>query len=394
MAYFAPYIDETGIHLPTYAERMEDLVASYRSIFGDVAELTPAVPDYQLLSIFARALDDTSALVVAAYNARNPAYAQGTALDLLLPQYGISRIAATCSEATLNLTGTAGTVIPAGASVGDTAGRIWKTVSEVTLSSGGTGTVTVRCETSGQIYAAANTINQILSSTPGWSGATNPAGSGVGMNEETDAEVRARIAPALASKGVVSVDSIRAALLELPYVQMAAVRVNESDTTDGNGIPGHSIAVVVNGGIAGDVALTIYKKKAPGIGTYGTTSTQITDEQGNTHTINFSRVTSIQTYAQFTLKRLAGFDQTAVEAAIKAAAVTHISGLGIGVGLNVPQLVGIAYGAVPESLRSTFVISNVQGNSSSTGVVYDVLPCAWNQRLMSSASRITFYYPA
>lgn len=89
--YFAPYIDDTGIHMPTYEDRLQDLLAAYRSIFGLDARLTPEVPDYQLLSVFARALDDTSALVLQAYNARDPMLATGAALDLLAPQYGLTR---------------------------------------------------------------------------------------------------------------------------------------------------------------------------------------------------------------------------------------------------------------------------------------------------------------
>ena len=77
MAYFAPYIDETGIHMPTYEDRLSDLCDKYRAIFGQEAALDPAVPDYQLLSVFAKALDDTSAYVLSAYNSRNPGYAQG-----------------------------------------------------------------------------------------------------------------------------------------------------------------------------------------------------------------------------------------------------------------------------------------------------------------------------
>ena len=34
MAYFAPYIDGTGIHMPTYEERLEALTEAYRGIFG------------------------------------------------------------------------------------------------------------------------------------------------------------------------------------------------------------------------------------------------------------------------------------------------------------------------------------------------------------------------
>ena len=126
MSYFAPYIDETGLHMPTYEERLEDLCTAYRAIFGPEAELSPAVPDYQLLSVLARALDDTAALVLAAYNSRNPAYAQGQALDLLLPQVGLRRRGATYSEAELTLTGTAGSIIPAGSAAADEKGGLAK----------------------------------------------------------------------------------------------------------------------------------------------------------------------------------------------------------------------------------------------------------------------------
>ena len=47
--------------MPTYEDRLEDLVTAYRNIFGVEAELSAAVPDNQLLSVFARAQDDTSA---------------------------------------------------------------------------------------------------------------------------------------------------------------------------------------------------------------------------------------------------------------------------------------------------------------------------------------------
>ena len=48
MSYFQPYIDASGIHMPTYEDRLQDLLSAYRSIFGQEAELTLAVPDYQL----------------------------------------------------------------------------------------------------------------------------------------------------------------------------------------------------------------------------------------------------------------------------------------------------------------------------------------------------------
>ena len=91
MSYFQPYVDDSGIHMPTYEERLSYLSDEYRTIFGEEAELSAAVPDYQLLSVFSKSLDDVSALALQSYNARNPFYATGSQLDLLLPQYGIAR---------------------------------------------------------------------------------------------------------------------------------------------------------------------------------------------------------------------------------------------------------------------------------------------------------------
>lgn len=91
MAYFQPYLDGFGIHMPTYEERLAYLSGEYRTIFGEEAELSAAVPDYQLLSVLSKSLDDVSALALQAYNARNPFYATGSQLDLLLPLYGIAR---------------------------------------------------------------------------------------------------------------------------------------------------------------------------------------------------------------------------------------------------------------------------------------------------------------
>ena len=96
MAYFAPYIDGSGLHMPTYEDRLAALVENYRSIFGLDSELSESVPDYQLLSVFARSLDDASSLVLSAFHQMNPMYASGQALDLLLPQYGISRLPLLC----------------------------------------------------------------------------------------------------------------------------------------------------------------------------------------------------------------------------------------------------------------------------------------------------------
>ena len=371
MAYFAPYIDSTGLHLPTYADRMEDLESAYRSIFGQEAELSPAVPDYQLLSVFVRGLDDVSTLVLQDFNARNPQYAQGAALDLLLPLYGLSRRGATRSEVGLTLSGSAGAVIPAGSTVIDTGGVLWDLEEAVTLDSSGAGAGVGVCRTPGAVYAQANTVTGIVTPVTGWTAVTNEQGSSIGLNEETDAEVRARIAGALAGKSVTLEDSIRAAVAAVPNVRTFLLVVNESDSANAQGIPAHTIAVLVNGGDLQTLAEAIWKSKAPGIGTWGSTTKTVYDEAGNPHEVKLSRPSTLGIRLAISLQSLTGFDLTAV------------SGL-----INVPQLYGVCYEAVGPEWRNTFVITGMtatSGGTSSTGL----FPVSWNQLVSFNASQIT-----
>lgn len=90
--YFAPYIDETGVHLPTYEDRLAKLLDDYRTIFGSDLVLTEDTQDYQFCSVFAKALDDLSSLMLESYAARDPDLASGQSLDLLLPLNNISRL--------------------------------------------------------------------------------------------------------------------------------------------------------------------------------------------------------------------------------------------------------------------------------------------------------------
>ena len=89
MSYFQPYIDEEGLHIPTYDDRLAELVDEYNSALG--ASLAEDDPDYQFLAIFAKKLDDVSGLIAQVFNSWDPAAASDATLDLLLPLYGIVR---------------------------------------------------------------------------------------------------------------------------------------------------------------------------------------------------------------------------------------------------------------------------------------------------------------
>ena len=56
MSYIAPYVDDSGLHLPTYNDILEDMIASMKQIYGSDIYLGNDSADYQLLSAFARTL--------------------------------------------------------------------------------------------------------------------------------------------------------------------------------------------------------------------------------------------------------------------------------------------------------------------------------------------------
>lgn len=92
MAYFAPYIDETGLHIPTYSDILDDQLQQAKNIFGQDLYLGTDSQDYQYISTFAVKMSDTLQAVQFAYDSHGPGSAIGTALDGLVKLNGIKRI--------------------------------------------------------------------------------------------------------------------------------------------------------------------------------------------------------------------------------------------------------------------------------------------------------------
>ncbi len=298
MAYFPPYIDSAGLHMPTYEDRLAALVESYRSIFGIESELSESVPDYQLLSVIARSLDDASALTLSAFQNMNPQYAQGQALDLMLPLYGLTR-------------------------------------------------------------------------EPG----------------ETDASVRSRMLTSIANNGKAMEDAIRAEILSVPYVQQVVLHINDTDSTDAQGVPAHTICPLVVAGRLQSIAEAIYLKKPPGIGTFGTTTKQVVDENGVSHDISIYRPQNSYITFSIWIDPLEGLDDSILFAVARGLA-DHIRSFKIGQSLIVPSVYGVCYAAAGEH-ANTFAISDLATTSNAAGGTTRIrVPCPWNATLTTAIELI------
>lgn len=161
--------------------------------------------------------------------------------------------------------------------------------------------VTFECMTTGAITPAIGDLTDIMTTYAGWDSVSNNVSANTGRLAESDTALRQRWNASLYTRSVGMTDSIASALMTLNGVTSAYVYENDSDTTDADGRPPHSIEAVVNGGETDEIGLAIWQKKAAGIDTFGSQSVSINDSQGFPHTINFNRPLVVPIYLNITV---------------------------------------------------------------------------------------------
>ena len=351
------YIDENGYHYADYPSFLAFYTQEYQSIYGADVYIDPDSQDAANLASMALAAYQTAAIGAVNYNSRSPLYAQGVGLSTVVKINGISRQIATYSTADLLITGTAGTTIANGIAT-DTLNQKWKLPASVVIGGGGTITVIATADQKGAITAAANTITSIFTPTRGWQSVNNEAAATVGAPVESDGELRLRQEVSVANPSLTVFDGTKGAVANVPGVTASTGYENDTNSTDGNGIPAHSISMIAAGGDATAIAQAIALHKTPGTGTYGTTTETVYDSKGMPLDIHFYRPTVVTIKARVTLSANVGWS-TDYEVLIQQAVANTINGFGIGKEVLITKLYAPAYlTGTPAS--STFDISLIE----------------------------------
>lgn len=373
MAYFAPYIDDAGIHVPTYADIRDDLIDEFKKIYGDDLYLGNDSQDYQMISAFAVKTYDTIQLLQIVYNNQSVKTAVGTGLSSRVKLNGLHRKTASYSTCVLTLKGVPGTTIAAGI-VEDTQGKRWNLPENVNFDRE-TVEITATCQDIGAVEAPVGTITKISNPQYGWLTVTNKVPAVKGRPIETDEELRRRQAISTALPSQNMVNSTIAGIASIAGVTRYKVYENDMNKTDENGIPSHSIAAVVEGGLDSAIAEQIYLRKGPGCGTHGTTVTIYTNSDGLKNEIRFFRPIYQDIAVKITVKRYATYT-TAVEQIIKRNIAAYIERLGIGVNVTTTGILTAIAAAVDDALHPPFSLQGVQlGRAESTlGVVDIIIP--------------------
>jgi uncharacterized phage protein gp47/JayE len=321
-------IDANGISAPTFEDIFASFQAAYQQIYGTDTDLDPDSQDGQWLAVQSQIVYDANQATIAAYLSYSPSFAQGVGLSSVVKINGIRRQAPSNSTVDVVLTGQAGTTINNGI-VGDAFNNNWDLPAQVIIPAAGAITVTATAEVAGATLAAPNTVTTMVTMVPGWQSVTNPLSATAGAPVETDAELRMRQTVSTSISAITPRLSILGALENVAGVTRAQVYDNDTDATDVNGVPPHSIACVVEGGDATDIATTILEKKNTGCGTYGTTTIVVVDSMGVSQTIDFFVLQEQQVYVAITLLPLVGYQDSTGQLII-ASVVAALNGLGIG----------------------------------------------------------------
>lgn len=294
------FIDDAGYHTADYPSFLAFLQAQYQSIYGADVYLGSDSQDGQWVAIQAQALFDVANLGGSVFNSFSPVTAQGVGLSRNVKIVGISRQAPTNSTVELVIVGQSGTVILNGVAT-DSLNNKWDLPASVLIPLSGTITVTATCEALGSIAAVANSINIIFTPQLGWQSVNNPAVATLGAPVETDAQLRRRQIQSVADPSLTVFEGTIGGVENLPGVTKVRGYENDTSFVDANGLPAHSIAVVVAGGTDTDIANEIMLHKTPGTETDGTTSVPVLDNHGMPLIINFYRPTIATVQATITI---------------------------------------------------------------------------------------------
>lgn len=328
-------LSAAGISRPAYSDILETLQYQFKSIYGDDAYIEPDSQDGQLLAVFAKAVDDVNAQTVNVYNSFSPATAQEGALSNVVKINGINRQVATKSSVLLRITGTVGSIL-VGAVASDGASR-WLIPDGTVIPGAGFIDVTAEAESVGAVGALTGTITTIETPTLGWQAVTNLSAAAPGAAVEKDAALRKRQALSTGRPTRTVLEGIVGAVADLDGVTQLRAYENDANAVDANGLPPHSIALVVQGGVAAEIAQAILLRKGPGCYTQGTTSLVVYDSSGNPNTIRFYIPTSKRVIASVTIKGLTGYNST-IGDALKAKVAAYVSALGIGKKVDIGKL--------------------------------------------------------
>lgn len=296
--------------LPSEQDILAGVQADINAAFGGGVNPSLQTPQGQIAQSETAMIGDKNSQIAYIANQVNPSMASGIWQDAIGEIYFIQRIPGSGTVVQATCIGAVGTVIPAGAVAQDNNGYLYSATSSATIPASGSVTVQFQNQTQGPIACAAGALNTIYTAVSGWNTVSNPTDGALGNNVESRAAFEARRSASVAGNSVNSLQSIYAAVTQVPNVIGAIVVDNPTNSTITYGatnysLAAHSMCVSVAGGTSSAIAQAIWSKKPPGCGYNGNTSVTVYDTNYSTpipYTVTYLTPTSTPIYFRVQIK--------------------------------------------------------------------------------------------
>lgn len=362
-------IDVNGLTTSTQAELITYYTTQYKAIYGSDINLDQDSPDGQMMMIWIQAVLDLQDLLTQIYNTFDPDNAVGNVLDQRVAINGIQRLAGTHTVTNI-------TVVAAAAvnlfgldssnpvyTISDNEGNQWELITSISLGGAGTYVLSFQAKNPGAVLSVPNTITVPVTVVLEITSVNNPTTyATLGITEETDdaLKIRRQRSVSLSSQGYLA--GLLAALENISGVTSAFIYENVTGSTDGDGVPSHSIWVIVSGtATPAQIANAIYTKRNAGCGMKGAQTYSVTQADGSAFVIRWDNVTSEALFIKFTATSLDGVNPPNVAAIIAALVTTFVPGVFEKVNIN--ELATLVQTIDPNTLVTSAGFSTSSGGS-------------------------------
>ena len=276
---------------PLTQEEITDRIQARLEVISPGFDFSPESPDGQQIEIYSFELSQLWNQLHQVYSSFDPRVASGQALRNIGFISGITQDNASRSYATINLVGTADTLVPAGNEVSDVDGNVFITNSDGVIPTA----VEVVAKVAGPTPIGVSSLVNIDTPVTGWTSITQPVAGVVGDQPESEQHYRNTRSQAVFSPSNSVLEALRAKLLGIGLEQIE-ILANDSDAALADGTPvGHIHVTVTDTTITdADIADAILNFKSLGTPTFGSTAVVVSDSRGESHTINFSKATEVK----------------------------------------------------------------------------------------------------
>lgn len=307
-------LDANGLQVVTQNEIVENLTTDFQDIYGEDINVDSNSPDGQIINIFAQIMEDLYELANQIYTSFDPDQAIGVVLDQRCAINGIQRKAGTytyvmidvTADRSLTLEGLDNNAVEDSYIISDSEGNQFALANTTAISAGVT-SLRFRAVNVGNVEVLPNTITIPVTIILGVKSVNNPSvATEKGMNEETDAQLRERRKRSVSISNQGYTDGLKAGLLNIADVTAVKVYNNRTSATDADGIPAHSIWVIVQGGTNEEIGIVMDNKVPGGVGMKGSTSVVVPQDDGSNETYYFDRPTDETLYVKLIITPLNG----------------------------------------------------------------------------------------